>query len=769
MTKTDSEDEKEHELYLKNKAYLDIQTNFMADFLDDLLAQGYDFLIVTSAGNANNRVFEKYFRESSNYDRLINANYKEVGVLERGRLNGINAQYNNAFTNISSARICYDNIICVGAISLVSTGKYDLARYSNIGDRVDILAPGQASTTTIRGTSTTQKQLREGFQQYRELAIAAGDTKAESNYDIIINNINASPELTNYATVEGTSFSAAYVTGAITLAYSVNPNISAKDMKQALIDSARNENLGTNVLDVASLIRTIRPYDLEYGMLSGNITCFDTGIAPTDAHICVFDVNNHILVKDFSVNDGFYELSLKAGVYRVTCASIGYMQYSSEDITVSGDSFFNVHDVILQKTSSSTGILRIIVKDDSGNPVPNADVLITGMTGTQFASSEKYYKESLSYGETVDYQDVSISTQSDENGEVLCQVPAGGYFILAEKDTTKSGFRMLGNFSGSEGKIINGLEQGQTRDMVVTLTDKDPYNPIITMQIIGDDGEYINDAKVTLYSGIDPSDDDIPVMIVDKDLSKIFAYRYARGWTQIRTAPGFYTVKIEKDGYETEYRTVLAHIGMYNYQIRLNKVQESEELPNNVYFENGQFNSTLAYPYTNIYNKTVTEGDFNNFNNGGGSVTYNIVKNNIGNGKIFVFRGTDSGDYVLKDGNIVCDISSPDKFTMDSFGEKYSMIWLPVQLPENTYTKMFCRLKLSTELYDGYSVHFYQAYTDASNNRMRTSAFAYDRGDIVDVSFDLETSDSAWTDKTAYIAISTGGFQHTEIQKIWFE
>lgn len=38
LTKTDSEDEKEHELYLKNKAYLDIQTNFMADFLDDLLA-----------------------------------------------------------------------------------------------------------------------------------------------------------------------------------------------------------------------------------------------------------------------------------------------------------------------------------------------------------------------------------------------------------------------------------------------------------------------------------------------------------------------------------------------------------------------------------------------------------------------------------------------------------------------------------------------------------------------------------------------------------
>ena len=487
MSQGDSTAEDEHERYVKYHLYMLTQSNLIANYLNDLLDEGYDYLIVTSAGNANNKKFIYYSPLDANDTKELNANIKSVDSSYSGATigaknsnatnivcNEIDAKYNNAFTCISSSWKCYDHIICVGSIDNRGGGKYSVSDYSNRGNRVDILAPGSAYTTTIMGVGTC----------------------------------------INYEASEGTSIAAPFVTGAIGLAYSVNPGMSASDMKKAVIDSARNEYLGTNVLDVASLIRRVNP-----------------------------------------------------------------------------------------AANTNSGNVSIHVKDENGNPVPYADVLILGMDGADYAAMDYDYKGSASWESAADYKTTNIMTQTDEKGEVICEVPEGGYFILVAQGNLRSGLSMIG-WVDNDGKIRNGIAFGEIREVNVKLQKyEDMYGSAsLKMQIMGDSNEYINGSKITLYSGWDATEDATPVMVAADDISKIYAYRYNGGWMEIQTTPGCYTVKIEKVGYETEYRNVLIHESMYPYIVRMHKAEEPELKTNLVISLKDQ----LGNPYVN-YNVVMSK------------------------------------------------------------------------------------------------------------------------------------------------------------------
>ena len=98
-----------------------------------------DFVICVAAGNNNNKLY--YPSESATYG------YSEEGdgVPESG---GALALYNN-FLNLIDDQAIRDRIIVVGAVGIDrthSTGsetKYFYTGFSNIGDRVDIVAPGK--------------------------------------------------------------------------------------------------------------------------------------------------------------------------------------------------------------------------------------------------------------------------------------------------------------------------------------------------------------------------------------------------------------------------------------------------------------------------------------------------------------------------------------------------------------------------------------------------------------------------------------------------
>ena len=100
-------------------------------------------------------------------------------------------------------------VIGVGASSELN----DVALYSNYGMNIDVIAPGGNHSTSI------------GILALDD----SGDQGSTKNYGLVSNN---------YAFTDGTSFSAPIVAGVVALMYSVNPNITPKEVRDILISTA---------------------------------------------------------------------------------------------------------------------------------------------------------------------------------------------------------------------------------------------------------------------------------------------------------------------------------------------------------------------------------------------------------------------------------------------------------------------------------------------------------------------------------------------------
>lgn len=193
------------------KSDLDNLNDVLAKHLNKLLNRGYDFIIVKGAGNANEvenetrRYLYLQVDESESeygYVKLTNDNVKKYkrkykDFEARIEYGNVDAQY-DIYSGISDKEI-KDRIIVVGAVS-PATNK--VSGFSCEGDRVDILAPGDAV-----GVLT-----KDGY-----------------SYD------------DNW----GTSYSAPYVTGVAGLVLSMQPTISGADLKQLLINTSTGEYEGT--------------------------------------------------------------------------------------------------------------------------------------------------------------------------------------------------------------------------------------------------------------------------------------------------------------------------------------------------------------------------------------------------------------------------------------------------------------------------------------------------------------------------------------------
>ncbi|MDE6744914.1 MAG: S8 family serine peptidase, partial [Lachnospiraceae bacterium] len=225
--------------------YLDVQSGFMEEFLSKLLDNGYDFLIVTAAGNGNNLTY--YNCVSTN---TYIAGYITAGDAERERAKGeevvkdlgiewgvsfnasgnVEAIYNNVFAYISDKSPCYDHILCVGSVDYERNGNYPISSFSNGGERVEIYAPGRyIYSTYLTGC-------------------------AQSNYEWLREDENS-----NYGRLQGTSMAAPHVSGVAGLAYNVYPDICAADLKQIIINTAKDIN-GVHVLNAADVIEAVVQY-----------------------------------------------------------------------------------------------------------------------------------------------------------------------------------------------------------------------------------------------------------------------------------------------------------------------------------------------------------------------------------------------------------------------------------------------------------------------------------------------------------------------------
>ena len=231
----------QHEQYAI--AFLEERTDKIDEFLVCLINKGYDFLIVSSAGNANNQQFYKYtvgdqgnmeerYVRVSDYHRLDKPN-KYYGLVNTTitygapnsnatiSCNQVDAEFNNEFSYSQNSRV-QERVIVVGAIAepIGNPREYNVTDFSNTGNRVDILAPGdEILSCMISGMGV------------------------------------------NYDYKQGTSMAAPHVSGVAGLAWNVNPDISAPELRDIILNNYQMTIDEYAVLNAADVIAAVVQYE----------------------------------------------------------------------------------------------------------------------------------------------------------------------------------------------------------------------------------------------------------------------------------------------------------------------------------------------------------------------------------------------------------------------------------------------------------------------------------------------------------------------------
>ena len=205
--------------------------------LKELLESDYDFIICSSAGNRNNA--ERFIKrddapygyylvqnietDTDNYYAYydIYGNEHKVNVILNGNIvrGTVDAKWNSIVNCIEDEEL-KKRIIVVGAAGLNGENYYK-ASFSNIGDRVDVYAPG-----------------------VNIYSLWYEENKPDDN--------------AKYDRKDGTSMAAPHVTGTVGLIYSFNKNLSGIQLKELIVNTA---NTNVSNTDGKKMINALEAYN----------------------------------------------------------------------------------------------------------------------------------------------------------------------------------------------------------------------------------------------------------------------------------------------------------------------------------------------------------------------------------------------------------------------------------------------------------------------------------------------------------------------------
>ncbi len=259
--------------------------------MSSLLAKGYDFIAVQSAGNGD-------------------ADGEPIDAAYNGTFTSINE--GNVFTgsNNISARDIIDRIIVVSSVGNNGDGTFTQSWFSNVGSRVDVAAPG------------------------------------ENVYSASIDG--------GYEYLSGTSMSAPAVTAVASLVWSVNPGFTGPEVKDIVCTSsdsvAQINKMWGYVYDVElmeypvvnaklSVEEAIRRTDTTVGTVSGKII--------GDAEEIVYNGVSHTVF-----SDGTYSFVAQSGGGKATVVDFNGNEIGSFDITVTAGGTTEAGEYTVQQSSS---------------------------------------------------------------------------------------------------------------------------------------------------------------------------------------------------------------------------------------------------------------------------------------------------------------------------------------------------------------------------------------------------------------------------------
>lgn len=292
--------------------------------LNQLLSRD-EFVICTSAGN--NRGYSYYKSDNAPYgyylagDKGTYLDRKSGNYLKWNGNDSPISGSNQAMADWKHLALISDKevkkcIITVGAIQNDSdtTAKYSLCNFSDIGETVDVVAPGYDIESTV------------------------------SNNGYEWQHVNEDGTISSWS---GTSMASPHVAGIAAMLYSLDSDLTGDEVKRIICDTATTEVDGYKLVDAEAAVKEV----LGQGNLSGEVVSSDnnTGISNVrvDTYLKLKSGTQYVDTV-YTDDKGNFSMELQGGSYELRFNKDGY-KTATTTITISKDVMTVLKDPIVME------------------------------------------------------------------------------------------------------------------------------------------------------------------------------------------------------------------------------------------------------------------------------------------------------------------------------------------------------------------------------------------------------------------------------------